>query len=566
MAIPVKGAKGKEAVTNLGITWSVGTDDVFEDHVRSLLIKHGNGLRLVLPMYDNIPLPKLLQMHNAFCLGPWIHSMPVILGHAKAQALETLDRCQAQGLKQLAAIASSAPNMATIFELGSRSFACLAMGRVTALREQLTRIKEQARESGNTLPAVELGLKYLERTYSNWSLVPPTPTSRIPVIWDAPHIDVRLMHLFPKLVFLADHDLTKSQQQILADDQQSEAAKRVKREANQKRLDKLKELYTPAVWGYGDGSVRATHKSGERQTQAATAANLYEGDEADPTFQYRKAAPSNSSSFTAEMRTVAALGSMLDACEPPAGCKKAIFILDSLSKVKQLAKGPVRVNDATAAKDLARLLRTLATGKVETIVIAHLYSHTAIDARMEKVDQDAKSAATVARATDMEDAPHWWKDDARTTLHPWLKARATELLRDQIRGKYGPAGPSPWSSKMRGLTYAQERRLAQLRVGCCSGLGGHLHGLAHAAVCGLCGKQVGRTLSNEEKIQSPVEHLFTCKAFHELRTESEIKSMTALWTSDPLAIMAFFDKATEMSRQGQHARGDETVGANWAPR
>jgi hypothetical protein len=250
-------------------------------------------------------------------------------------------------------------------------------------------------------------------------------------------------------------------------------------------------------------------------------------------------------------------------CEPQLDQKTLIIPLDSLSKIKQMEKPPHKITEAVAASDLNLLLLLLASGKFDKVVLAHLYSHTESDPRMDRVDEAAKEAAATASQSTVEDAWHWWKDDCRSALTPVLSARAADLLKDTVRGKFGPNGPSIWGKGMNGLSLAQCRRLAQVRVFCCSGLGGHLVGDAHTVLCGLCGHKCGRALQQGAKLQTPVEHLFVCPGLSDLRQARELFSPKSLWKADPKKILAFVDEAAALSSTGPFQRGLETLGSRW---
>jgi hypothetical protein len=315
--------------------------------------------------------------------------------------------------------------------------------------------------------------------------------------------------------------------------------------------------------GYGDGSVRTVEIDGVRTKRSGTAANVYEGEDAEPTLQFRRAGPSNACSFTAETGTIQALVNMADIMvEQNPQNTVVVLILDSLAKIKQLAKGPAKVSDWTAAKDWNDILKLVNKHNVK-VVIAHYYSHTISDVRMETVDNDAKSAAEEGKQSQVNDAARWWKDDARTSLSVCLQARRNKQLEGSLRGKYGPSTPTVWGKTTFGMSLSQTRRLAQLRVFCCSGLGGHLKGRAHMVTCGLCNKECGRALDSEASMQSPIEHLFTCPELHATRTRLDVKSVKALWNVNPATVMKFVEEATLLSRTGRFHKNEFTLGAKW---
>jgi hypothetical protein len=548
-------------VKNLGIFWS-GRNDVFGDQAGEMTGLHAKGMSKISAIIDKRPIPILLQLYSAFCVGPWVHSMPVVLGLMGEATLQRLESCHAQGLKRLACISASASNAATVFELGSRSVVCMALGRVAALREQLVRINEQALKVQQNLPGITLALGFLEFSYRLHGMKVPESCSRLPCIWDAPVIRPELLHLANRVVFLGAHLMADSDKETLALEPKSERALAVKVAANRRRMDQLRENWAPVLWGYGDGSVRTIERDAGKERRAGAAANLYAEDDEAPQLQWRRAAPSNACSFTPESNSAAALARMLRSAELPTYCIKGqrvvALIQDSLATIQQLERGPVNVTDAQAAEVWNHLLEALSV-RVDLIVFAHVYAHTQTDVRQETVDGDAKRAAEEATCSHVKDALHWWRDDARSAVKTCLDQRAATLLDGSARGKYGSTSPTKWGKEYSRCSVVECRRLAQLRVFCCSGVGGHLHGITHTVTCGLCGRECGRA----DGVTNPVVHLFECGHLKELRGRSDVKSVQSLWSVNPVAVLHYVGEATRLSREGRHQREKFTLGAHW---
>lgn len=374
-----------------------------------------------------------------------------------------------------------------------------------------------------------------------------------------------------------EHDLTNAEREAIALEPDSKHAKAAKKAANERRRALLRRRYPNHILITQDGSMRKIKEGTEFINAAGAAAAGY------PHFSHR--VPSHEKETVVSPDTcsywpenialgsgIEIMGAMMDEEDPEGGSRQGAVIVcedDSLSNLTQLAKGPAMAKKPEEARLWHPLLQLVDKGVVSQIVMAHMYSHDEGDEAGGHIDSAAKRAAGKCRGEAREEAAHWWKDDARETVTLPLSARAEALLEHTFRGEHGPEGPTKWGKAVSKLSPAQGRYLAQIRVGCCAALGGHLCGRQHAVVCGACGTRVGRNSAQENasastKLMNPVEHLLMCPEMRDIRAKKDIKDkdVSLLWRRRPEEMLHFIEEAALRSASGAHRAG-ERLGERW---
>jgi hypothetical protein len=547
-------------IKNLGVIWSA-RENVFSAHVDMLLANHARGLQLILPAVNSTTLPRLLQAYNAFALGTWIHSAPLVALMLPPQEVRRLDQHHAQSLKRLAYMPASTNNMAAIYECGSRPFLDIARERLVALREQLVRVLEASQRAQQPLALVQRALAAIDRSYPPLGLPAPQPVVRAAVTWDAAPVDPGLFHLAERVSFALEHEFSAAEKELLFSMPGSQQVAALKAAANQRRRAVITAAFPVRVELYHDGSVLCP-QGHDSLAGAGAASTLYlRVEDAEPFRSALFPAPADTCSFWTESigsnggleLVVSSLGVI------PIGSVLVCWS-DSLSRLQQLAAGPARATSPECARGWQLLLQILARGGASRIILAHHYSHVDDDARTALVDCRAKEAAvTLAGSDACLQAPRWWKDDARMALRDCLNSSAEQNLASAAIRQLGPTCPTEWKSGCNPLGPQGCRRLAQLRAGACPALGGFLHGSEHVATCGACGQRVGRC----EGADNPTLHLFLCRGLASLRVARGMQSPDTLWKHNPAVVLRFVHDACKASRNGIHAKGANTLGVGW---